>query len=94
MRGSESDPGPARGPRRLRGWLIGALVIAALAVAVLAFVLPASSGPERRRTELFSDRSPWSAPIDRSQVDPNSETMIGKLIADGEPATESISSSV
>ncbi|MBA2240284.1 MAG: hypothetical protein H0W09_03420, partial [Solirubrobacterales bacterium] len=72
--------------------MIGALVIAALAVAVLAFVLPASSGPERRRTELFSDRSPWSAPIDRSQVDPNSETMIGKLIADGEPATESISS--
>jgi hypothetical protein len=35
---------------------------------------------------LFSDTSPWNAPLETSQIDPNSSTMIAKMVNDGSPA--------
>ena len=45
-----------------------------------------AAGPPER---FFSDLSPWNTPIDHSRVDPNSATMIHKLVADGRPAVSS-----
>ncbi|MBA2240283.1 MAG: hypothetical protein H0W09_03415 [Solirubrobacterales bacterium] len=41
---------------------------------------------------FFSEQSPWNRRIDRSDVAANSETMIGRMLADGGPAPESVNS--
>jgi hypothetical protein len=35
---------------------------------------------------MFSEASPWNAALDTSNVDPNSQTMIDKMVADGPPS--------
>jgi hypothetical protein len=43
--------------------------------------------PSDPRWNLFSSASPWNTRIDRSDLAPNSDVMISKLVADGDPST-------